>query len=106
MKPLNDYPQYSITRDGRLFRTGTRKELKGRLDQGYREFHLRSRGRERFANAHALVLETYVGPRPDGFVCRHLNGIRTDNRVENLQWGSQKDNCGDTALHGNLKGGE
>lgn len=41
---------------------------------------------------HRAVLESFVSLRPEGMVCMHLNNDRTDNRVENLQWGTQKDN--------------
>ncbi len=34
----------------------------------------------------ALVLETFVGPRPEGHVAQHLNGDPNDNRLENLRW--------------------
>lgn len=44
---------------------------------------------------HALVLETFVGPRPPGYECRHLDGMKTNNAVTNLAWGTQEDNRGD-----------
>ena len=47
-----------------------------------------------------LVLETFDGPRPDGMVSRHLNGDRSDNRMANLRWGTQKQNCADRDRHG------
>ena len=48
---------------------------------------------------HKLVLETFVGPCPKGMECRHLNGIKTDNRLCNLQYGTKKENQGDRILH-------
>jgi len=49
---------------------------------------------------HRLVLETYVGPRQGDMLCRHLNGIKTDNRLENLCWGTRSENAQDAIRHG------
>ncbi|WP_300573472.1 HNH endonuclease signature motif containing protein [Phenylobacterium sp.] len=40
-----------------------------------------------------LVCEAFHGPAPDGFpVCMHLDEDSRNNRPENLQWGTQKEN--------------
>jgi hypothetical protein len=49
---------------------------------------------------HRLVLETFIGQRPDGMCCRHLNGIAWDNRLRNLCWGTHQENSDDMDLHG------
>ncbi|AKC03065.1 HNH endonuclease [Gordonia phage Gsput1] len=49
---------------------------------------------------HRLVLEAFVGARPEGMVCRHLNGDPADNRLENLQWGTYSSNSIDAYEHG------
>lgn len=49
---------------------------------------------------HGLVLEAFVGPRPPGAQCRHLNGDRHDARLCNLAWGSAKENALDRISHG------
>lgn len=41
---------------------------------------------------HRAVLEAFVSPRPSGMVCMHLNNDPSDNRPENLCWGTQRDN--------------
>lgn len=41
---------------------------------------------------HRLVCEAFNGPQPDGSVCIHINEDYTDNRPENLKWGTQKEN--------------
>jgi len=35
---------------------------------------------------HRLVLLAFMGPCPKGMRCRHLNGVRNDNRLVNLCW--------------------
>jgi hypothetical protein len=41
---------------------------------------------------HHLVLEAFVGPRPDGQETRHGPGGALDNRLVNLRWGTHVDN--------------
>ena len=57
-------------------------------------------------NVHILVLETFIGSRPDGMETRHLNGNRNDNRLENLAWGTRQENIADRGTHGNNLPGE
>lgn len=49
---------------------------------------------------HDLILTAFVGPRPEGAVARHLNDIPTDNRVDNLAWGSRSENQFDAFRNG------
>lgn len=41
---------------------------------------------------HQLVLEAFVGPRPEGCEVLHLNHRPADNRLENLRYGSRSEN--------------
>ena len=41
---------------------------------------------------HRVVYETFVGPIPEGFVVDHINDIKSDNRLENLQLLTPKEN--------------
>lgn len=45
----------------------------------------------RFGFVHKLVAATFIGPRPDGLEVRHKNGDPTDNRPENLEYGTLAD---------------
>lgn len=49
---------------------------------------------------HRLVLMAFAGEPPRGHHARHLNGIRDDNSIENLAWGTPKENDDDKTVHG------
>lgn len=55
--------------------------------------------RKRFL-VHRLVLEAFIGPCPDGFEGCHRNGVSSDNRIQNLYWGTRSDNMHDAVRHG------
>ena len=54
---------------------------------------------------HRAVLEAFVGLKPDGMVCRHLDGNPQNNRLENLRWGTPKENSADAIRHGTHRPG-
>lgn len=41
---------------------------------------------------HSLVALTFIGPRPDGYDVRHLDGDPLNNRAENLEYGTRTEN--------------
>lgn len=56
---------------------------------------------------HVLVLLTFVGPAPNGMICRHFPDREpTNNRIENLRWGTWEENRADTIVHGTDARGE
>jgi len=75
--------------------------LKQRLsNKGYPVVELSKDGRSRESLVHRQVLSAFQGGPPPGNECRHLNGIPTDNRIENLAWGSRSENTVDQIAHG------
>ena len=118
---IPSHPLYAITKDGRVWSKprGVFKEdklgrktyhghngkwLKPGLNcHGYLSVNLYDNiGSCQHKNylIHQLVLDAFVGPRPDGMECRHLNGVRTDNRLSNLRWGTRSENQQDSLQHG------
>lgn len=65
-----------------------------------------AQSRKRCVNVAVLVLETFGGPRPEGYECAHLNGNKDDSRFENLAWVTTKENCNHKRLHGTMLHGE
>jgi NUMOD4 motif/HNH endonuclease/IrrE N-terminal-like domain len=81
--------------------------LEGWLGRGgYRLVDLFGNGKRATFRVHTLVLAAFIGPRPPGMECRHLNGNRTDNRLINLAWGTPQENHDDKRLHGTDNRGE
>lgn len=58
-------------------------------------------GRPKLRLVHQLVLEAFVGPRPDEAMgVRHLNDDPTDNTLGNLAWGTYGENMQDRVTNG------
>ena len=68
----------------------------------YRLIHSSRGGRQVQWFVHTLVLETFVGPKPESMVCRHLDGDPTNNRLTNLRWGTYAENAEDAVKHGRM----
>lgn len=50
---------------------------------------------------HLVVMNAFGPPQPEGTECRHLDGIPSNNKLENLEWGTRSQNIQDFIdLHG------
>lgn len=83
---------------------GSTRLLRGRIMKesisvhGYLQVYLTDGNGCKQENIHKLVLTSFSGPRPEVMECRHLNGIKTDNRLTNLVWGTPKQNGEDRVI--------
>lgn len=118
-KEVPNHPGYYVNRSGQVASSLSRvpSKVKPKYEasanlrimylhkncEGYLFVRLRPRRKVR---VHCLILEAFVGPRPKGYECRHLNGNPGDNRLENLAWGTRSENQRDRREHGTLVGGE
>jgi hypothetical protein len=75
-------------------------------NNGYLVVNMTANGKRKQELVHKLVLEAFVGSRPDGMEACHNNGNRHDPRVENLRWDTRKANHADKLDHGTWQGGE
>lgn len=105
------YEVSSLGRVRSLDRTVTRRDcsrhtyrgrvLKQKFQHYYFRIGLTKRGVTTSFCVHRLVCEAFHGPRPTSTsVVRHLNGEHTDNRPENLTWGTCAENTADMVRHG------
>ena len=96
---------YEVSNLGRvrsIDRTINNRTYKGKVLTGTknRSGHLAVNLSGRRDYIHRLVLETFVGPQPDGMECRHLDGNPENNRLSNLRWGTPFENSTDKGKHG------
>lgn len=62
--------------------------------------------RPRDVSIHCLVLEAFIGPRPDGHQASHLDGDRTNNRLDNMRWETRSQNNRRKYQHGTMPVGD
>lgn len=75
------YDGIRVSNMGRIqYQTGKRGF--GSESSGYKAYQ----SRNGFIMMHALVMQTFVGPRPDGLDVDHINQDKHDNRVANLRY--------------------
>ena len=99
-----ELPDYAISNFGRIKRltrgqgTWFGRLLKAPLNQtGYPAVTL---ARKKSYLVHRLVATAFLGPCPKGYETNHLNGIKSDPRVCNLEWVTRSEN----AFHANRTG--
>lgn len=70
------------------------------FEHGHLMVNIHHKGVQKGRYVHQLVLEAFVGPKPSGMGCRHLDGDPRNNRLSNLRWGTPKENSEDMIAHG------
>lgn|SRR5574344_2142255 len=58
---------------------------------GYVYYGLSKNGMKLY-RAHVLILNTFIAKPRDNMQVNHVNGIKTDNRLENLEWCTPSEN--------------
>lgn len=110
------FPAYRVSSLGRLRsivrRRGARAGINGGILFGWKHrsiaggkvscisASLRKDEKAHERRMHHLVLEAFVGPRPDGMEGCHNDGNPENNAVGNLRWDTHAANMADQAVHG------
>lgn len=73
---------------------------------GYKQFILYVNGKRKWVLVHRAVLMAFIGPPGPKMQCAHANGIKSDNRLENLRWATAVENAEDNRRNGVMQMGE
>ncbi len=86
--------RYEVSSLGRFRRKVTQKLIGGTtVHNGYLHVGLLLNGKQVFKLAHRVVAEAFlIRPSPVHCVVNHLNCVRNDNRVSNLEWATRSRN--------------
>ena len=94
MKAIEKYPNYFVTEEGLVFSSKTKKNLKPSFDQqGYARVGIYiGNYKTKTIKVHRLIAETFIDNPLNKKDVNHINGIKSDNRVENLEWCTRSEN--------------
>lgn len=102
MKELKEFPGYYITEDGKIFskrtfgpqdnREENFRELKFFSKSGYLTVGLMKNNKQYTKAVHRLVAETFISNPNNLPQVNHINELKYDNRVCNLEWVNNQKN--------------
>jgi hypothetical protein len=98
-------PNVVLSKDGRLWKNGVEKKISLNVS-GYPVTAFSVKNKTKLFYIHQLLLKAFVRMPNRGEECLHINGIKNDCRLENLRWGTRKENVADAIKHGTATVGE
>jgi hypothetical protein len=86
-KVIKDFPNYAISRDGEVFSLRLNRKLKPfKCLKGYILIDLSKDNIKKRFLVHRLVANAYIDNVNNYPQVNHINGVKHDNRIENLEW--------------------
>jgi hypothetical protein len=90
---LDAYGIYEVSSLGRVRRKTGSTCIRPTYVNGYAQYTFSVAGKRIKKLGHIAVLETFGPPRPtSSHECDHINNVRSDNRLSNLQWLTKSEN--------------
>lgn len=91
--PIPGFEEYLVSNLGRVFSKKTNRVLKPvKNGSGYLKVDLCKSGGVYPKKVHRLVLSAFCPTLDSTLEANHINGIKTDNRIYNLEWVTRSEN--------------
>jgi len=99
---------YQVSNFGRIrsIKTGKIKEQTIHNNDNRPYLGLWKNNKQKICRPHKLVMEAFVGIRPQGMECCHNDGNPLNCKLENLRWDTKSNNHKDKKKHGTWQVGE
>lgn len=90
--PFDDYNKWEVSNIGNIRHLKFKRNLKLKNNKGHLMVRLDNKGKSKWFLIHRLVAICFLD-KPEGKdVVNHINGIKNDNRLENLEWCTTEEN--------------
>lgn len=108
-RDVSGFPGYRVGSDGSVWTSWSKGRCKSWIGNDWKPLRQIIHGRDGYCmvvlyrdhkqfnkKVHTLVLEAFVGPRPEGMqACHYPDHDKTNNRLDNLRWDTQSNNLRD-----------
>ena len=85
---------FEVSRNGKVRTTKDKKIVGSISTNGYYTVTNQTVQPIQYYRVNRMVLETFNPiENSENFIADHINGIKTDNRIENLRWLTKRQNC-------------
>jgi len=92
-RKIPSFPVYSASNYGRIRNDGTGRIMRFQVNtRGYLSLTLRRDNRQETQMVHRLVAEAFLGGIHPGLDVNHIDGDKTNNCIENLEWCTREEN--------------
>ena len=100
LTPINGFKDYYISKTGFVYsnKSGALKKLKHGVNRGgYSYVNLCIDGKSYNKRIHRFIAETFITNEKDYLYVNHIDGNKSNNSVDNLEWCTSREN--NTHLH-------